>query len=69
MKQPMIVKKIPFLAKFGLHLPDLPAEDIHYDESRMVLVSGGVPVVLGSRPLPGDRTRQTLVDRETTDDN
>jgi len=65
----MIVKRTPFLVRFGLHLPDLPAEDIHYDESRMVLVSGDVPVVLGSRPLPGDGTRQTFVDRETTDDN
>lgn len=60
----------PFLTRYEVDIPQcLPAREVEYDESRMILTVGGEPVDSAlSLSLPGG-TRYTRVGQETTDDD
>lgn len=60
----------PFLAQYEVEIPDGPdTKGLEYDESRMILVLGDKPAFsVHNVTLPGG-TKQTFMERETTDDD
>ena len=60
----------PFLTRYEVEIPDGPeTKDLVYDETRMILLLGGLPAFSISKGDLLGGTKQTLIERETTDDD